>query len=125
MQCYLTPCWAELAAFLKQAQLHFAMAALETLLNSWCTHARYHDEGPNVCIFGCADAKVDLTHYASCAPLWQVSYDVAQTSLASFAEEEEQLLLLVPTRQRLNVTVIAFSVYHGVKRRNPAAAAKA
>ena len=108
-----TPCWEELVSCLRSAPTHCAMVALKTLLNTWCTRRRYHEEGPDACIFGCADARDDMTHYASCRCLWRVSYSAARLPLCECAEE--QLLLLDPNRQKLDAMVIAFTIYHEVK----------
>jgi hypothetical protein len=117
------PCWKDTVSCLKGAQPHFAMIALKTLLNTWCTQGRYHDCSADQCIFGCAGAVDDISHYASCERLWQASAEAAQMPLS--ASVEERLLLHCPVRQRLDVLVIAFTVYHAVKLGHPAAAAKA
>jgi hypothetical protein len=117
------PSWETTLRVLQSAQTHFAMAALKTLLNSWCTQGRYHDSSADLCIFGCAGAVDDILHYACCQRLWQASAEAAQMPLS--ASVEERLLLLYPARERLDVMVIAFSVYHAVKLGHPAAVSKA
>jgi hypothetical protein len=114
----VTPDWNEMLACLRNAQPHFAMAALKTLLNSWCTRSRYHEDGIDECIFGCGGARDDISHYASCPRLWQVSCDAAK--MPRSASVEEQLLLHDPSLARLDVLVTAYTVYHAVKRGHPA-----
>ena len=117
------PDWNELLSCLRNAQPHFAMAALKTLLNSWCTNARYHDTSANVCIFGCGGANDDIVHYPTCPTLWEVSCHAARTPLTG--RTEERLLLLDPDQHRLNALVTAFTVYHAVKLGHRAAVDKA
>ena len=95
---------------------------MKTLLNSWCTQGRYHDCSAGRCIFGCAGAADDITHYATCPRLWQVSAEAAQIPL--YASFEERLLLLRPLPHRLDVLVTAYTVYHAVKLGHPGAVAK-
>ena len=73
------PSWETTLRVLQSAQTYFAIAALKTLLNSWCTHGRYHDDSADECIFGCgATSTDDISHYASCPRLWQVSCDATK-----------------------------------------------
>ena len=108
-----TPRWEELLSVLRNAQPHFAMAGLKTLLNSWCTRGRYHDGSAENCIFGCADAMDDITHYVCCEKLWRIARDAIRSPLPP--STEEQVLLQAPSQQRLEVLVIAFTVYHALK----------
>ena len=89
------------------------MAALKTLLNSWCTRGRYHDESAENCIFGCAGALDDITHYVCCPSLWSISAQAA--GLHPAANVEVQILLRDPSAANLAQLVIAFSIYHAVK----------
>ena len=61
----VVPDWKALLAFLRTCQHHYAMIALKTLLNSWCTSTRYNDNSADSCIFGCSHAKDDISHYSS------------------------------------------------------------
>ena len=117
------PCWEEVISCLQRAQTHFAMAALKTLLNSWCTCRRYHEDGLDVCIFGCRCARDDISHYATCPRLWQVSCDASKVPRSTCVEV--RLLLHEPSLARLDALVTAYSIYHAVKLGNPAAVREA
>ena len=60
---------------------------------------------------------------AVCPPLWKVSCKALRAP--PFDDVEERLLLLTPSRQRLDFVVIAFTVYHVVKLGHAAEAAAA
>ena len=92
------PHWEQLLACVKAAQPYYVMLALKTLLNTWCTQGPYHDCSADLCIFGCAGAVDDISHYACCQRLWQASAEAAQMPLS--ASVEERLLLLYPARER-------------------------
>ena len=107
-----TPCWAELTGFLRQAQPHFAMAALKTLLNSWCTKGRYHDNSSPRCIFGCL-APDDITHYVSYPLLWRICAQISGTYQPR--NVENHILLREPSEESLALLVTAFTTYHALK----------
>ena len=107
-----TPCWAELTGFLRQAQPHFAMAALKTLLNSWCTKGRYHDNSSPRCIFGCLTPD-DITHYVSYPILWGICAQVSGTYHPW--NVEDHILLREPSEESLALLVTAFTTYHALK----------
>ena len=94
----------------KAAQPYFAMAAPKTLLNSWCARSRYHEVGPDVCIFGCDCAEDDISYHATCPTLWQVTCQAAQVPLSS---------------KRLDASVTAFTVYPDVELGRPGARVEA
>jgi hypothetical protein len=104
-----SPDWAGVASCLKRAQPHYAMVALKTLLNSWCTNGRYHDSSSEEYIFGYL-AKDDITHYVCCPVLWGICERVPG---ASWTEDVEARILLRDASQaKLTTLVTAFTTYH-------------
>ena len=106
------PCWEEVFSCLQRAQTHFAMAALKTLLNSWCTRGRYHDGSFEECVFGCL-APDDITHYVCCPFLWGICALAASSRISD--DVEDRILLRAPSTAKLAHLVTAFTVYHAVK----------
>ena len=115
------PQWEELLTCLRQAQPHFAMAALKTLLNSWCTRGRYHDESAKNCVFGCAGAPDDITHYVCCPMLWGICAHASGTRHPRTVEE--CILVREPSAQSIDLLVTAFTTYHAIKLGNELAVA--
>jgi hypothetical protein len=107
--------WRPAAAVLKRAGVHTATVYIKTVLNSWTTSARYHDEKCRKCIFGCRWAGDELQHYVSCARLW------TEVDVATGLDEEkidtvqQRLMLSEPSRSRARRLTIAFSIYHALK----------
>jgi hypothetical protein len=107
-----TPDWENLISTLKTSQTHYVMIALKTLLNSWCTKGRYHDDSFADCIFGCIAAD-DISHYVCCTFLWGICAQAAGTCYAE--NVEERILLREPSKSNLALLVTAFTAYHAIK----------
>lgn len=108
------PCWQETMLLLKVLRCHSSMVALTTLLNSWCTRGRYHDDSAELCIFGCAPED-DIKHYVGCLILILWGICAQASGLPPSDHVEVRLLLRVRLVANLAHLVTAFTVYHAVK----------
>ena len=99
------------------------MAFIKTLVNSWATSRRYHENPRLNCIFGCPAGNGgddDLLHYLKCPALWGI---ICHTLYLHPPDMELPVTILLgleaPDRlAEVSAPLVAclFNVYHFIKR---------
>jgi len=109
-------------------QPHVRMACIKTILNTWTTSHRFHEEIRLPCIFGCSmvyaegEPEVlpvgihplvdDLRHYLQCPTLWNIVGNAY--SLPVGHSIEQRLGIKGPPFSPVALA-IAFDIYHAIK----------
>jgi hypothetical protein len=88
----------------------------KTLINSWYTSHRMHENELLPCIFGCDSEGDNLSHYLSCDPMWTLAASASSLpavflSLAPLA----RLCLLNRSPLGLKLLSVVFRGYHALK----------
>lgn len=95
--------------------------ALRTLLNSWATSWRYHENVQLSCVFGCGSVRPlpagllppdSLQHYLSCPILWRILESLLHSPLPT---RPSHRLCLTGHFRDCKCIALAHSVYHGIK----------
>ena len=92
---------------------HVALCCVKTATNAWATSHRYHEQVRLGCVFGCDGADDSLSHYLSCAVLWNLVGD-------SFPPPDstspiDRICRRSPTKHRVVQLFCAYHIYHCVK----------
>ncbi len=105
--------YPSICALLKQLRKHDAMRVIKTWVNSWATSYRMHEPVLLPCLFGCANASDQLSHYVMCPILFAL-----QTLLIPDAPQNPlERIGLINISQRTALAVsCTFAGYHAIRR---------
>ena len=111
-------------------QLNLRMMVVKTIINSWTTSDRFHENTSQVCLFGCVahspifcdfSCNDELAHYLRCPILWRVVGKLVPLGTVVGSTPLERLglapLVDVPGHD-MRATCIAYWLYHYVKNEN-------
>ena len=110
---------------LKSVSHSSAVMVLKTVVNSWTTSYRFHESVLLKCVFGCSCLHPlpldfhpidEVEHYLKCGRLWRIIDCIFPD--AEIPNSVPARLGLVPGKAHLLSTVVAFKIYHFLKRGN-------
>ena len=106
----------ELMMALKGVPVSVKSCYLKTIINSWSTSQRYHEDVLLPCIFGCSDQKDCLEHYLVCDPMWTCAVTASSlpTSFLSLSPIE-RLCIFNPGPLGLKLLGLVYRGYHTLK----------
>ncbi len=114
--CLPADWFGTLSGVLGHVRQHAAFSLLRTYIGGWTTSVRMGEEEKLPCIFGCREARDELTHYLLCAPLWLIASEALRVETPFSLGE--RLCLVSPSPEHVQLLALAFQIYHGTKSRS-------
>ena len=92
------------------------MPIIRTWANSWATSERYKETHRLPCIFGCLNARDELSHYIQCEVLWTMIAACTGSRLEDLTiTDAQKLCWCTPSLWSCKRLTVAFSVYHALR----------
>ncbi len=119
----------DLRAFMRTSSPAWSTAILKTWANAWTTSVRLHLDPRRSCLFGCAGADDDLSHYVTCPRMWDMLFAaelprppeaLRDGRAAGMAPSVPlRMLLMFPLHVRAVCLVTAFLAYNAIRHFPP------
>ena len=104
--------WFErLHIVLREETPYIKICWLRTIVGGWCTATRLHSVQYRPCIYGCSDARDELSHYLQCPILWQFARSTLRINEPSI-HFLSRLCIAEPTSDKLKLLAFSHALYH-------------
>ena len=130
IRCPELPCSPEVACecsfqWVAPFSCSFRLMVYKTLVNSWATSHRYHENRKLDCLFGCSVGRpllldqdvVDYLRHCICCPRLWFTVDLTLDNHVAYAPHER--LGLVASTAKPIAMAMAYHVYHSIKHSLP------
>ena len=113
-QIVLNADWfSQLSEVFASAKVFLRICWLKAIAGAWCTSVRMREDIILPCIFGCTDARDELTHYLQCTVLWLFASE--NLGHETHFDIAHRLCLVSPTTARLRALAFVHTLYHTCK----------